>query len=499
MGLDSLLRGKNNPIKGMAILNKQNLAAGFSSNISVQKPNPAVFDYPEKVLQFGTGVLLRGLCDYFIDKANNAGQFKGRVVVVKSTDRPGADAFTEQDGLFTHCIKGIEEGVAIEETLINASISRTITAATAWADILACAQSPDMQVIISNTTEVGIQYHANDPIDTTCPKSFPAKLLAFLVARYNHFKGAPKSGMVIIPTELIINNGDVLKDIVLKLATDHQLPADFMTWLATENDFCNSLVDRIVPGAPDAETAASICAEVGYEDKNIIVSEVYRLWAIQGGARVKEILSFAKADAGVVIAEDIEIYRELKLRLLNGTHSLMCGMSYLLGFRLVKDAMANNYLSKLIMNLMLSELALAIPYKMDFKVADRFGRAVLDRFKNPFINHKLIDITVQYTTKMRMRNIPLLVNYYKEFGKAPELFAMGFAAYLQFMHAVKEENGKYFGDSNGELYPINCDYAGYFYGAWKDFNLNQVLADKSLWGEDLSALPGFEAAVQKYI
>jgi tagaturonate reductase len=231
----------------------------------------------------------------------------------------------------------------------------------------------------------------------------------------------------------------------------------------------------------------------------LIISEVYSLWAIQGGSRVREILSFAKVDTGVVIAEDIEIYRELKLRLLNGTHTLMCGMSYLLGFRLVKDVMANGYLSKLVMNLMLSELALAIPYKMDFKVADRFGRAVLDRFRNPFINHKLIDITVQYTTKMRMRNVPLLVNYYKEFGKAPELFAMGFAAYLQFMHAVKEENGKYFGDSNGELYPINCDYAGYFYEAWKDLDLKKILADTSLWGADLSALPGFEQAVQKYL
>lgn len=483
----------------MAILNKVNLASGFTSKIKVQAPNPAVFDFPEKVLQFGTGVLLRGLCDYFIDKANNAGQFKGRIVLVKSTDRPGADAFTEQDGLFTHCIKGIEEGVAVEETRINASISRTLTAATAWQDILACAKSADMQVIISNTTEVGIQYHPNDPIDGTCPKSFPAKLLAFLLARWNHFEGAAKSGMVIIPTELIINNGDVLKDILLKLATDHQLPTDFIAWLTNENDFCNSLVDRIVPGTPDTQTSNAICADLGYEDKNLIISEVYRLWAIQGGARVREVLSFAKSDAGVVIAEDIEIYRELKLRLLNGTHTLMCGMSYLLGFRLVKDVMANSYLSKLVMNLMLSELALAIPYKMDFKVADRFGRSVLDRFRNPFINHKLIDITVQYTTKMRMRNIPLLVNYYEEFGKAPELFAMGFAAYLQFMHAVKEENGKYFGDSNGEMYPINCDYAGYFFEAWKDFDLNQVLADKNLWGADLSALPGFEAAVQKYI
>ena len=483
----------------MPILSKQNLAAGFTSTIPVQLPKQEVFSYPEKVLQFGTGVLLRGLCDYYIDKANRHGIFKGRVVLVKSTDRPGADAFTEQDGLFTHCIKGIDNGKAIEETVVNASISRTLTAATEWNAILELAQSADMQVIISNTTEVGIQYVANDPISGGSPKSFPAKLLAFLVARFDYFKGSGESGMVIVPTELIINNGDALKDIVLKLAADHQLPAAFITWLNTHNHFCNSLVDRIVPGAPDAQTNAAICADLGYTDKNLIISEVYSLWAIQGGSRVKDVLSFAKADAGVVIAEDIEIYRELKLRLLNGTHTLMCGMSYLLGFRLVKDVMANGYLSKLVMNLMLSELALAIPYKMDFKVADRFGRSVLDRFRNPFINHKLIDITVQYTTKMRMRNVPLLVNYYQEFGKAPELFAMGFAAYLQFMHAVKEENGKYFGDSNGELYPINCDYAGYFYEAWKDFDLKKILADTSLWGADLSALPGFEQAVQKYV
>lgn len=483
----------------MPILTKQNLASGFTSNIPVQLPKPEVFAYPEKVLQFGTGVLLRGLCDYYIHKANQQGIFKGRVVLVKSTDRPGADAFTEQDGLFTHCIKGIDHGKAIEETVVNAAISRTLTAATEWNAILDLAQSADMQVIISNTTEVGIQYVANDPISGGSPKSFPAKLLAFLVARFEHFNGSAESGMVIVPTELIINNGDVLKEIIVKLAADHQLPEAFTTWLNNHNHFCNSLVDRIVPGAPDAQTNAAICADLGYSDKNLIISEVYSLWAIQGGSRVKDVLSFAKADAGVVIAEDIEIYRELKLRLLNGTHTLMCGMSYLLGFRLVKDVMANGYLSKLIMNLMLSELALAIPYKMDFKVADRFGRAVLDRFRNPFINHKLIDITVQYTTKMRMRNVPLVINYYQEFGKAPELFAMGFAAYLQFMHAVKEENGKYFGDSNGELYPINCDYAGYFYEAWKDFDLKKILADTSLWGADLSALPGFEQAVQKYV
>lgn len=484
----------------MLKLNKALLESGeITASIPLILPKSEVFTYPEKILQFGTGVLLRGLCDYFVDKANRAGQFKGRIVLVKSTSKGAADAFESQDGLFTHSIKGIDEGKEVEEYLINSSISRTLTASKEWEQILACATSSDMQIILSNTTEVGIQYVAHDSISSPCPTSYPAKLLAFLYARWQHFGSEKSAGMVIIPTELIINNGNVLKEIVLKLANDHGLSADFISWISISNHFCNSLVDRIVPGAPDAETSAELSAQLGYEDSLMIASEVYRLWAIQGGAEVKKVLSFAAADKGVVIAEDIEIYRELKLRLLNGTHTFLCGMSYLLGFRLVKDVMSNSYLSKLYMNLMLSELALAIPYKMDFKVADRFGRAVLDRFRNPFINHKLLDITVQYTTKMRMRNIPLLVNYYKIFGHAPELFCMGFAAYLQFMHAVKEENGKYFGESNGEFYPIQCDYAGYFFEAWKDFDLKKTLADSQLWGQDLTLLPGFVEKVEKYI
>jgi tagaturonate reductase len=109
----------------------------------------------------------------------------------------------------------------------------------------------------------------------------------------------------------------------LKLAADHGLSADFVAWLHNANHFCNSLVDRIVPGSPDAATNEEICAQLGYADSLMIISEVYSLWAIQGGSKVKEVLSFAPADKGVIIAGDIEIYRELKLRLLNGTHTLL--------------------------------------------------------------------------------------------------------------------------------------------------------------------------------
>ena len=481
-------------------LNKSHLASN-SVNLSkyLDLPKSEIFDLPEKVLQFGTGVLLRGLCDYFIDKANKKGIFNGRVVVVKSTNSGGADDFNEQDGLYTHSVKGIENGQPIEEYILNASISRTLSARSQWHEILHCAKNPEMQIIISNTTEVGIALIEGDKVTNNPPSSFPVKLLAFLHERWKHFNGSAECGMVIIPTELLVNNGDVLKGIVLEQAQRNALEPEFIDWIKTHNRFCNSLVDRIVPGKPDKEMTDELQKKLGYEDNLMVLSEVYRLWAIQGDEHVRNILSFAQVDSGVIIERDIEIYRELKLRMLNGTHSLQCGMSYLLGFRLVKDVMANGYLSRIITNLMLGEIALAIPYKIDSKTRDRFGRMVLDRFRNPFLNHKLLDISVQYTTKMKMRNIPILLQYYKEFGKPPELFAMGFAAYLQFMKGEREVNGTYYGESNGEYYPINCNFAPYFYEQWQNFDLDKVLANRSLWGEDLTQLEGFAEAVRKYL
>jgi tagaturonate reductase len=200
----------------MPILSNQSLSdSNFKPKVKLVCPNPEINHYPEKVLQFGTGVLLRGLCDYFIDKANQKAIFKGRVVLVKSTSKGDSNAFEQQDNLYTHCVKGIEEGKEVEEYLVNSSISRTLVANTEWDQILACAQNPDMQIVISNTTEVGIQYLANDVLFGQTPKSFPAKLLAFLHARYEHFKGAESAGMVIIPTELIINNGVVLAFLIV--------------------------------------------------------------------------------------------------------------------------------------------------------------------------------------------------------------------------------------------------------------------------------------------
>ena len=190
-------------------------------------PGEGYFALPEKVLQFGTGVLLRGLPDYFIDKANKQKIFNGRVVMVKSTDSGGTDAFDKQDNLYTLCVRGIEDGKNVQEDIINASISRVLSAKKDWEEILKCASSGDMQIVISNTTEVGLVL-TKDNVHASPPSSFPGKLLAFLYRRYKSFNGDLSKGMVIIPTELIPQNADKLLSILLELGQQNGLETAFL-------------------------------------------------------------------------------------------------------------------------------------------------------------------------------------------------------------------------------------------------------------------------------
>lgn len=461
-----------------------------------------VFDLPEKVLQFGTGVLLRGLPDYFIDKANRQGIFNGRVVVVKSTSGGDAAAFDKQDGLYTLCIRGLENGEPVTENIVSSAISRVLSAKDEWDAVLKCAHNPEMQLIISNTTEVGIELVKED-IHHHPPVSFPAKLLAFLYERYKAFDGSAQCGMVIVPTELITDNGKKLEAIVFELAHLNGLEASFMEWLEKHNRFCNSLVDRIVPGKPDAAAKQKLENELGYQDELLTMSEVYRLWAIEGDEKVASVLSFATVDEGVVIAPDITVFKELKLRLLNGTHSLSCGVAFLSGITSVKEAMDHPEMSAFIKNLMTKEIARAIPYQLPQEDALAFASKVLDRFRNPSIEHHWINITLNFTQKLEMRVVQVLQRYAEEYKTVPEHMALGFAAYIVFMHPVKKDGDAYYGSFNGKDYPIKDVKAGWFYEQWNNFApqqlVQQVLANTALWNADLAAIPGFTERVTENV
>lgn len=453
---------------------------------------------PEKVLQFGTGILLRGLPDYFIDKANKQGIFNGSIVVIKST-QGSPEAFGKQNNIFTTLVRGVEHGRNIEENIINTAISRVLLADDSWTEILSLAHSSDLQIIISNTTEVGIQYEA-ESIFQMPPHSFPAKLTAILYERF----GRKGSGFTIIPTELIADNGNKLKEIVLQVANFNQLGEDFIDWVKTNNAFCNSLVDRIVTNATD-----SLKSELSYADNLAIQTEPYRLWAIEGGASVRETLSFAQADSGVVIAENIDYYRERKLRILNGTHTISVCLGYLKGFNTVfecmQDAEMRNFIEKVIFEEIVPSLSLASVGETKEEYAT-FAREVLDRFDNTHTVHYLLSITLQATSKMRMRNLATLLRYTALFGKTPPLFAKGFAAYLLFMRAMREKEGVFYGKRNGKEYPIKDDWAREFAKMWQqvdDFQnfaqihdfVNVVCQNTQIWGEDLTHIRGFAQAV----
>jgi tagaturonate reductase len=479
-------------------LSRQNLAEIKTTGAEIPEEN--IFFLPEKILQFGTGVLLRALPDYFVDKANRQGIFNGRILVVKSTSSGDTDAFNEQDGLYTLCVRGMEKGESIDQQVISSAISRVISANRQWPELLASAANAQLQIVISNTTEVGIQL-VKESIFQNPPASFPAKLLAFLFERYSISGGDPDAGMLIIPTELLTNNGGKLKSILTELAEFNKLEEPFMVWLDLHNRFCSSLVDRIVPGKPDPVTKDLLEERWGYTDELMSVCEPYRLWAIEGDQSVRELLSFYRADEGVVITPEIAKYKELKLRMLNATHTLSCGLACLSGFKTVKSAMEDPVFESYVQNLMMNEIGRAIPYSIAENEIREFGLKVLDRFRNPWLQHQWLSITMQYSTKLATRVIPVLNKYYELYKKPPELIAMGFAAYLLFMRPVKRDEDKYFGILDNQHYLIHDDSAHYFYGLWYESSVDaivtKVLSNTNLWKEDLTRMDGFTAVVTK--
>lgn len=413
----------------VAVLNKE----------VAKKDASLVFPTTEKVIQFGTGVLLRGLPDYFIHRSNQLNIFNGSIVVIKSTNTGGVDDFTNQDALFTHCVRGVYHGENIENCFVNTSISRVLAAASHWEQIMDLAKSEEIEIIISNTTEAGLILDENDTINNGAPHSFPGKLLALLFERWKHFKGDLNKGWVILPTELMPDNGLLLNSIINKLAIINNLPNEFIQWMNNSNDFCNTLVDRIVTSK--LREVASLENQLGYKDNLFISSEPFALWAIESNkASTIEKLSFAKTSESIVISPSIVKFRELKLRLLNGTHTFSCAVAILAGFDCVIDAMRHNHFKNFIENLIHSELVpCVISDTISKEEATLFSNNVLERFANPFIEHKWTSIAMNFEEKMKMRNIKLIEDYAKKHVDAAIWMSLGFAAFVVYMEQTHQK------------------------------------------------------------
>jgi tagaturonate reductase len=387
-----------------------------------------------------------------------------------------------------------------QERRVIASVSRAISASAGWPEVLDLARLPGLELVFSNTTEVGIAADAGDDIRLDPPRSFPGRLTRFLVERGRTFGFDPAKGVVVIPCELIEHNGARLRDLVLDLASRAGTEPAFATWLERAVPFCNTLVDRIVPGTPAGDERALLEQSLGYRDELLTVCEPYRLFAIEGDAALERRLDFPAADAGIVVAPDVGPYRERKVRLLNGTHTVMAPAALLAGCETVQQAIENRRVGRFVRHALLEEILPGV----DAPGAGRFAREVLERFANPFIRHALFDITLQGTTKMRVRVVPSILRFAERRHRAPASLAFGFAAHLLFLRGDLQQRRREAGlpvpaDDLGET--IRSRWTGQEGSA--DARLTALVEgtcrDESSWNADLTQVPGFVAAVSAHL
>ncbi len=478
-------------------LNRANLAAG---KFKVES-SPASAKPPVRILQIGDGNFLRGFVDWMIDVANGAGLCNGEVTMVQPLERGIAELMQAQDNLYTVLLRGVQNGEQIEATRIVSCVKDSLNPYAQWDAMLALAADPSLRFVVSNTTEAGIAYVAEGFVAGSCPANFPAKMTALLFARFNALGGARKTGLVFLPCELIEANGSKLRRCILEFAAAWKLPAAFVAWVEEANVFCNTLVDRIVPGYPAAE-AEALTARLGYKDPLIVAAEPFLLWVIEGPASLAEELPLHKAGLDVVWTDDLQPYRTRKVRILNGAHTASSLASYSASLDTVRAMTEDPVVSTFLNRVMFEEIVPFVPLPEAERKA--YAETIVERFANPHIRHELISIALNSVSKWQVRVLPTVKDFIARNGKAPAGLAFSLAALLNFYRGkfVEDGSGAYEGERAGQAYRIldNADLLSIMHSAWQaaaaDANklVATLLADVRLWGEDLTQLAGLAEA-----
>ena len=419
---------------------------------------------PERVIQFGEGGFLRGFVDWMIQKINDNSDFDGSVVVVQPIDQGMCDMLSAQNCVYTHVCRGVE---GVDTTVVDV-ISRCVKPYEDFGAYLALAEQPEMRFIVSNTTESGIVFSDEDKITDAPPKSFPAKVTLLLKKRFE----LGLSGFIFLPCELINRNGDNLKKCILQYADLWSLGEDFKNWVEKENVFTNTLVDRINTGYPRGEDLG-----LGYEDNMANTSEFFHLWVIETDFDLDSEMPFSKTDLNVIITPDkLEMYRTRKVRILNGAHTSLVPYALLSGLDTVKSCLDDETMSNHLKRCVFDEIIPTLDLPRDELLS--YANSVVERFSNPFIKHYLSAIALNSVSKFKVRVLPSILEYIKRYDKMPETLLFAFAKLIDFYKTDMTNDDK--------------DVVEFM----KNSNTAEILANESLWGQDLSFLT---SEVEKYV
>nr|WP_302971181.1 tagaturonate reductase [Ruthenibacterium lactatiformans] len=454
---------------------------------------------PERVLQFGEGNFLRAFADYWFDMANEKAGWNGKCVLVQPIAQGLTQRINRQEGLYTLYLRGRQNGEKVDAKRVISSVSRCLNPYEKqdYDAMMDVAAGEALEYIVSNTTEAGIVYAPSCRLEDCPPASFPAKLTQVLLHRWR----AGRPGVVVLSCELIDNNGKELLRCVNQYIKQWGLEEGFARWVNGDCTFCSTLVDRIVPGRiRDAAEAARLEDENGYRDALIDVGEVFGVWNIEGPEWLAEKLPFRAAGLNCPVVPDVTPYKKRKVRILNGAHTGFVPGAYLAGYDIVRDCMQDDVILGFMNRMLHEEVIPTLP--LDRQDLEAFAAAVQDRFNNPFINHELMSITLNSTSKWRARNMPSLLEYAQTAGKLPPCLAMSFAAYIAFYSSdiqALTEQGLVCRRPKGNEYTVSDDrwVLEFYYsrrGVSDETLVHDVMTNEKMWGQDLTLVPGFEQA-----
>ena len=439
--------------------------------------------FTERILQFGEGNFLRAFANWMIHEMNHQANFDAGTVVIQPIANGLIKTLNDQGGLYTLYMNGIKNGEVLSERKVVDCIQRGINPYEDYDAYLANAENPNLRFVISNTTEAGISYNPEDNLEDAPQASFPGKLTALLYKRFHFFNGASEKGLILIPCELIDRNGDNLKKIVLQYATDWNLDKGFVSWINNDNIFCNTLVDRIVPGYPRGKID-TIAEELGYIDNLVVEGEQFHLWVIEAPESVKNEIPAKTCGLNIVFTNNMEPYRTRKVRILNGAHTSLVPVSYLYGIDKVRESLEDQVVGEFIQDAIFEEICptLDLP-EQELK---QFSNAVLERFRNPYLEHDLISISLNSISKYKTRVLPSVLEYIKRENALPKRLLFSLAALIAF----------YRGDRNGVNIPLKDDQSvlDFFAAQWVAIDVKAIakatLQNVDFWGQDLTQFNG---------
>ena len=442
---------------------------------------------PLHILQFGGGNFIRGYFDWMVDLLNERTDFYGSVLVAKPTPEGFYSDLILQQGLFHVILDGVRGGEPVHETRLVKSVTDVVHPHQDYTDFINYVVE-DIDFIVSNTTEAGIRFRPEPWVEGRCAAEFPGKLTQWLYYRWQELG----PGCHIIPLELIEGNGDELRRCVLAYAEHWDLGENFQNWIRENNRFYNTLVDRIVSGYPS--NAETLWEETGRQDNLVVAGEYYHSLVIEAPPTGIPGLPLHEAGLNVTYTDDLTPYRERKVRLLNGAHTAIVPTGYLAGLETVGEVMEDSAMAAYLEWVLYEEIIASLNQSED-ELRD-YAVDVLDRFRNPTLHHKLLDISLNSTSKFRTRLLPSLLAYHRRFNKLPTGIVRALAALLVF---YRGRRGK------AEI-PLRdeADRLAFFKEAWAGDPasrevVRRVLGQEDWWGQDLNRIPGLTDAVTEQV